>query len=219
MDSSTLSMQDDFESMLNRNDNIYKIENKKKCINNKIQKAKKNANLSDLFDMISKLVSMTLEEEFNVKFIPDEHSANLINPNEETHENYITFKVKSRKPRSELKPRHREEIIDKEPGKDRKGIIYGQLFDCYVLFTVYSYDYKIADIIMDKFEDMIFSYKGYIKDNGIAEMLFKEQLEDDTETIVKEQKFSNRRLLYYVEIEKLTVIFRETIEKVISNLS
>ena len=66
---------------------------------------------------------------------------------------------------------------------------------------------------MDKFEDLMIIYAGYFKKNGVGEIIFDKQYTDEDFKHLR-QTLSIRNLCYYVEIEKLTVIMRESIKTI-----
>lgn len=178
-------------------------------------KAKKSANLYDFIEMVGKIVSRAMVED-KVEFVFDEGKRLSNDPNEEIDHPYITYKVISRKPMKELKPREREstisELVDSKKDK-RQGRIYGQKFKSYIQFNIIASEYTQADRVMNVFEDLIFSYTHYFKMNGVAEILFEEHLTDKDYDIYR-QNLSVRNLVYYVEIEKLHVMFDSDIEGV-----
>lgn len=207
----------DFEAMLQRQqdieEGIYKneydvIRSNPDSIR---QTAEKSASIGDLIAMIDKLVTLTMP---NVDFIPEEGKVLSMDAMKDFDRPKITYKIISRKPKGELKPRVRETIeTDGKNGEDRLGQVCGQKFECLVQFNIFTSVYKEAEEVMEKFEELIFSYTGFFKKNGVAELLFKEQITDDFYERLRET-LSVRNLIYYVEIEKLTVIFKEKIKEI-----
>ncbi|PTY92887.1 hypothetical protein [Heyndrickxia sporothermodurans] len=178
-------------------------------------KANKSANLQDFIKMVSKIVSMALKKQ-KVEFIPDEGKRVLVDPNEKIDHPFITYKVISRTPKGELKPRERESLIAEDVAKDadgRQGRVYGQKFKCYVQFNIIASEYSEADEVMNTFEDLILSYAHYFKKNGVAELLFEKHLTDENFDIYR-QTMSVRNLQYYVEVERLTVVFDSEIKDI-----
>lgn len=178
-------------------------------------KANKSATLQDFIKMVSKIVGIALKKQ-NVEFVPDEGKRIIIDPNEEITHPYITYKVISRTPKGELKPREREHLISEEvhrDGEGRQGRVYGQKFKCYVQFNIIASEYNEADEVMNTFEDLILSYAHYFKKNGVAEILFEKHFTDENFDVYR-QSVSVRSLQYYVEVEKLTVVFDSEIEDV-----
>lgn len=207
----------EFEAMLQKQQDvesgIYKNEyNVLKSNPNSIQQtADKGASLGNLIEMIDKIITLTMP---NVDFIPDEGKVLSMDAMKDFNKPQITYKVISRKPKKELKPRVRETIeSDGKNGEDRSGQVCGQKFECLIQFNIFASVYKEAEEVMEKFEELIFSYTGFFKKNGVAELLFKEQTTDDFYERLRET-LSVRNLIYYVEIEKLTVIFKEKIKEI-----
>ncbi|WP_025115887.1 hypothetical protein [Lysinibacillus fusiformis] len=176
-------------------------------------KANKSANLYDFIQMIGKVVSKAMNED-QVEFVFDEGKRLSNDPNKKIDHPYITYKVLSRKTLMELKPRERESSISEVAQSDkdkRHGRIYGQKFKSYIQFNIIASEYTQADRVMNVFEDLIFSYTHYFKMNGVAEILFEDHL-TDKEYDVYRHFLSVRNLVYYVEIEKLHVMFDSDIE-------
>lgn len=207
---------DHFEELLNNRDDIFN--NKKKDItvlandtNTIQQKADKSASIFDLIQMIDKLITLTMPK---VKFLPDEGKILDLDMMSNFDEPVITYKVINRKPKAELKPRVRETIVEKvDNGEARVGEVYGQKFECLIQFNIFASVYSEAEEVMEKFEELITTYTGFFKKNGVAELFFKEHATDDFYQKLRET-LSIRNLIYYVEIEKLTVIFKEKIKEI-----
>lgn len=201
------------EAVTNITDNATVQTNERKKI--PPLRANKSANLYDFIQMVGKIVSRAMAED-KVEFVFDEGKRLSTDPNEEIDHPYITYKIVSRKPIKELKPREREstisEVVDVQKDK-RQGRIYGQKFKSYVQFNIIASEYTQADRVMNVFEDLIFSYAHYFKMNGVAEILFEDHLTDKDYDIYR-QNLSVRNLVYYVEIEKLHVMFDSDIEGV-----
>ncbi len=142
-------------------------------------RAEKSASFDDFIEMVSKLVCLTMEDQ-NVEFLPDENKHVIIAPDMKTDKTYITYRLISRIPEREIKPMAREEIIEPGINKDdeRYGLIYGQRFDCIVQFNIFASEYIIANKVMRNFEEMIFSFTGYMKSKGVQSILFKGQSTD-----------------------------------------
>lgn len=113
----------------------------------------------------------------------------------------------------------RETVVEKTNGDDsRIGEINGQKFKSTIQFNILADDPNIADQIMNRFEEMISVYTGFIKRQGIAEIVFKKQI-NDTDYNILRQILSVRSIQYYVETERLTVIFKEKIKEIETMLS
>lgn len=181
-------------------------------------RAKKSASFEDFISMVSKICCIVMEDlPYEVIFVPDENSFNIEVPDIQINKVFITYKLISRTPRREIKPMQRESIEEStDTQKDaRSGSIYGQKYKCEVQFNIFASEYKIANEVMKMFEDMIFSFTGYMKENGIENILFSGQL-TDTDYDIFRKTISVRNLRYHVDTENLMVIFSEKIQSVIT---
>lgn len=176
-------------------------------------KANKSTNLFGFIKMIDKLVTITMKD-LGVKFIPDEGKSLQLSSEEKLDSPMITYKLIDRKPKGEIKPRFREDFIEEgEDGEQRIGEIYGQKFQCHLQFNVFASVYTTAEQVMERFEDLMVTYAGYFKKNGVGELVFDQQFTDEKYEVAR-QTLSIRNIRYYVEIEKLTVIMRESIKEI-----
>jgi len=179
----------------------------------KILKANKNATLEDFISMVAEVLRKTLEKH-NAVFVPDE-GAIINDPHERLEQSHILYQVISRIPKKELKPRHIESITEKIDDKNNRrfGENWSQRQECLVQFDVVACDYATANKVMNIFEDTIFTYAGYFKNNGVAEIYFKKYFTDKNLDKYR-QWLSVRSIQYYVEIEKLITVFDTTIEDI-----
>ena len=176
------------------------------------QKADKGATLYDFIKMVDKLVELTIP---NAKFIPDEGKVMTLDAMTNFDCPVITFQVLKRKPKKEIKPRLREmlnEVTD-DTSTQRTAEIWGQKFECQVQFNVFASVYSEAEQVMENFEETIIKHAGFFKRNGVAELFFEEHITDSHFDTLRES-LSIRSLIYYVEIEKLTVMFKEKINEI-----
>lgn len=206
----------DFEDLLQEQiDMERRITEKQYTTLNKVrtkpQKASKSASLNDFIKMVDKLVTLAMP---SVKFVPEEEKVLTTDAMKDFNSPVITYKLISREPKEELKPRVREVISEEdELNESRLGQVFGQKFKCLVEFNIIASVYTEAEEVMEKFEDLIITYAGFLKKNGVSEILFNKQITDDYYTKYRET-LSIRNLIYYVEIEKLTVIFKEKIKDI-----
>lgn len=207
----------DLETLLKEREEIKKIPPKELEIlstpntTSTKQKADKSANLFDLIKMINKLVTITMPD---VLFIPEEGKVLATDAMNKIEKPFITYKILSRIPKKEIKARIREDIEEISDDEDKRaGEVWGQKFECNIQFNIFASVYDKAEEVMEHFEELITSYTGFFKKNGIAEILFKKQYTDESYVNLRET-LSVRNLCYYVEIEKLTVIFREKIKEI-----
>lgn len=173
------------------------------------QQSKKGTTLEGFIKMLAGIVTKAMKNS-NVIFEPYEGTRIKVDQSYPVDNTYICYEVLYRKPFKELKPRERQEVLDVDPdGKARQGRIWGQRFECLVQFTIMSPDYESANKVMDTFEDIIFNYTSYFKENGVAEILFDNQITDHNYDIYR-QAMSIRNLHYKVWIEKLYAAFDNT---------
>ena len=172
------------------------------------------ASLDDLMLMISKLVSKTMKK-LKVEFSPDEGDRPSADASKALDHPYIFYELITREPKTERKPRSREEIVEitADDGSRRQGRIWGQKFKCIVQFNILACDYKTANKVMNDFESLIFNYTAFFKKNGVAEILFERHFTDKNLDPFRES-MSIRTLQYYVEIEKLFTEFVSDISNV-----
>lgn len=172
--------------------------------------ADKNANLFDLVKMVNKLVMLTMKK-YKLEFVTNESKILKIDPMEPLNNSYVTYRVLSRKPKDAKKPTYRE-TLENENGELYE--VWGQKFKCQVMFSLITDNNEKSEEILSEFENMMFKYTGFFKKNGIGEIYYENETNDDKYTLLKETLYI-RNIIYYVEIEKLTVIFKETIKEVI----
>jgi hypothetical protein len=207
-----MSQIDDFESLLSSSQEPFGSGGVM-TTPSPIQTAQKNANLFDFVKMISMLVTTSLDD-LKAEFVPDEGREILLDPNKKIDHPYITYKVVERIPKKEIKARERQDITEQiDPEEQRIGAVWGQKFSCIVQFNIFASEYEAAEQVMERFEDMMLTYTGFYKKNGVGELYFKKQYTDEGYNTFR-QILSVRNLQYYVEIEKLTVIFKETIKQI-----
>lgn len=208
----------DLESLLNQKEFIQSYE-EKNILNCKPGTAKNmlradgTASLEDFIEMVGLIVEYAMED-VKVEFVPEENKKNFTDPDVAFNRPVITYKVIERKPKNELKPMPREEVIEKCDGQDRVGTVYGIRYDCKVQFNIFASEYKLANKVMDKFEELMISYAGYIKQKGVVDLFFINQYTDAEYNTFRET-MSVRNLEYYVEIEKLVVIFNEKVKDIL----
>lgn len=210
----------DFEDLLNQHaENMEKMEYneygdmKNGVFDSRILKADKTASLFDFIKMIDKIITLTMKD-LEVEFIPDEGKTLYLSSDFSVDHPIITYKVLSRMPKGEIKPRFREGFSRSLASPEEEvGEIYGQKFKCHLQFDIFASEYTVAEQVMERFEDMMITYAGYFKRNGVAELLFDQQFTDSHFESMR-QTLSIRNISYYVEIEKLTVIMRENIKDI-----
>ncbi len=178
------------------------------------QRSAQGADLDDLADMLAKLVSKSMRKS-KVEFSPNEGARPLTDASTKIESPRIYFSIIDSAPKNELKPRVREEINELTEDKlnRRMGTIYGKRYVNIVQFDIFAADYTEANAVMKNFEELIFNYSSYLKENGIAEIYLQKRFTDRNLDAYR-QHFSVRSLQYYVETEKLFARFGEVVESV-----
>lgn len=214
-------MYNDLENLLNEDikfakKNIKSVDSDEQDYDgyeSKILKSDKSASMLDFLRMLENVIKLTMSH-LKVEFIPEEGKVIYLANDQPLDHPLITYKVLDRKAsRKEIKPRHREAFVENDYHSDRIVEIYGQRFGCHLQFNVFASTYVIAETIMEEFEKMMLTYAGYFKKNGVGEIVFDRQFTDDNFETVR-QTLSIRNFSYFIEIEKITVIMRETIKEI-----
>lgn len=181
------------------------------------QQADKNCDLDDLFAMINKLVVKALKKD-NVEFNPDEGARFVVDQQVPINHPIIQFDVISYEPKLELKPRVINQFIEESDDKNdrwkRHGQVWSQRFKCVIQFNIIGSDYITANKVMRDFEELMFRYAGYFKQQGVAEIVFKSRFSDKNYDYYR-QNLSVRSLQYYVEIERNYVSYDTDISGVL----
>lgn len=203
--------QDELAILLQEKEERTKIATNKNL--QKPLKARANASLTDMIALLIKLCDRSLQS-YKAVFNPDE-GAVIKDVDKPLEHPVILYEIIDRKPKLELKPRQSEEIIETEEtdGGKRLGRIWTQRFSCVVQFNVIASDYQTANAVMNILEDVILTYTGYLKSEGVAEIIFKRQFTDKNLDKYR-QRLSVRSLQYDVEIEKITTLFDTTISEI-----
>ena len=138
-------------------------------------KATKNAALEDFVSMLAEVCSKAMKQ-WNAELNPNE-GAVLKDDDKTLDHPVILYEVVNRVPKFELKPRQMEEIVEEEDdhGNKRNGRVWSQRFSCVVQFNVVASDYSTANAVMSTLEDTIFTYTGYFKSKGVAELVFRDR--------------------------------------------
>lgn len=181
------------------------------------QQADKNCDLDDLFAMINKLVTKALKSD-NVEFNPNEGARFIVDQQVAINHPIIQFDVISYEPKFELKPRLLNEFMEESDDKNEKwrrhGQVYSQRFKSVIQFNIIGSDYITANKVMRDFEELMFRYAGYFKQQGVAEIYFKSRFSDKNYDYYR-QNLSVRNLQYYVEIERNYVSYDTDISGVL----
>lgn len=105
----------------------------------------------------------------------------------------------------DVKPRYRTTI--RHPYMNDEYVeLRGQIFDCMVQFEIYAVSQDEADLLVERFDDFMMTYKGYLKYMGVQEILYYQQLRDE---VVQDSRYpiACRPLQYKMRFEKITPVF------------
>ena len=215
-----IDKNDDFETLMRARDEHAKhyiersslIQQQTKSVSERYT-ADSNCSCFDFIKMVQRLVNKSLNE-YNIDFSSDRLRYKITDPQIELDHPAITYEIISRKPDNELKPRIRETIYD----NDAKmiGNIYAQKFECIIQFNVFASVYDLADEVITNFENMMIKYAGYFKRNGVNELLFEEELQDDKYNLFR-QVVSVRNIRYRIRIENIYNNLSEIIDDAVIN--
>ena len=208
---------DELEFLINnKEDDIQKHLNgieKNKEINSNRYTSDKNCSLFDFIKMVQKLVTLSLKE-YSIDFSSDRLKYKITDPQIHLDNPVITYNTISRKPLKEIKPRIRDTVMNQE--LNVIGDIYAQKFDCIVQFNIFANTYDVAEEIMSEFEKMMIQYAGYFKRQGVGELLFEEELDDEKYDLFR-QIISVRNIRYRVHVENMYPCLNEIIEDIIAD--
>lgn len=127
----------------------------------------------------------------------------------------IGYRLFKKRPTREVKPRLREQFWNPDNVDDYVQI-WGQLFDHQVEFEVLADTPRGSEQLADLFEDFMFEFKGYLKQNGIKELLFRDRT--TMESLI-ERGMYGQRLTYVVTLERLREIHSDRIKKINTTLT
>ena len=141
-----------------------------------------------------------------------EDSASVILPQ-------ITVEMNTREPAEGmggLKPRL-VDIINEEDGNGNLTgdafLLYRQWFDCNVEFNFYGRNSKETRELQKKFETLITVYAGYLKRNGISEIVFEQEVSGKCSLNFVETR-PMRCIYYYVRLESITPVRQSLINEI-----
>lgn len=177
------------------------------------QRADKGCSCFDFIKMVQKITQLDLER-YHIDFSSDRFKYKVTDPQIELENPIITYQTISRIPMGEIKPRIRDVVNDDD--NHLAGNIYAQKFNCTVQFNIFASVYGLAEEVMNNFENMMIRYAGYFKKNGVAELLFKEELSDSNYDLFR-QVISVRNIRYIVHIEHLYTDIGRIIDDVTIN--
>ncbi len=109
------------------------------------------------------------------------------------------------------------DIIDEE---DEDGnptgdafLVYRQWFDCNVEFDIYGQNNKQARQLQKKFENLLAVYTGYLKRQGVSEILFEREVSPKN-SLNYDESAAMRCIYYYIRLESIIPIRQSLINSI-----
>jgi hypothetical protein len=138
----------------------------------------------------------------------------------------ITYTLKEMQPgvisrdgTREIKPRHRGTFKQDVNGTGPRVVeVFGRIFDSKVVFEIWEENNTKATNLATKFMDFMDMYIGYIKSQGVKEVIFR-NYSNNTESGQWRDNIVCRSLSYDVRFEHLNEVPSDVIEKVTGRVS
>lgn len=105
-----------------------------------------------------------------------------------------------------------EEDDDGNPTGDA-FLVYRQWFDCNVEFDIYGQNNKQARQLQKKFENLLAVYTGYLKRQGISEILFEREVSPKN-SLNYDESVAMRCIYYYIRLESIIPIRQSLINSI-----
>jgi hypothetical protein len=119
----------------------------------------------------------------------------------------------------EIKPRHRATFRNNNNDESPRIVeVYGRVFDCKVVFEIWEENNTKATELATRFMEFMDMYTGYIKSQGVKEVIF-EKYSNDTMSGQWRDNIVCRSLTYYLRLEQLFEKPSDVIEKVTASVS
>ena len=176
--------------------------------------ADKKLSISQFFAMLKNMIKKTNKD---WQIIPEAGINTSVS--DENNTPIITYKIHKRVSgeRSARKPQKKQSY---ENTNQEKGMIveYSQRFESIIEFGIYGNTYEEADDTREKFEEFLIDYLGHFRKQGVLELVFEEQTEDEAIEI-RGQDLSKQTLRYFLRTQVVRKSTRSTIEKIETDLS
>ena len=92
-------------------------------------------------------------------------------------------------------------------------LMYRQWFDCNVEFNIYGRTNAEARKMRKKFENLLSVYAGYLKRNGVSEMMFEREVSPKS-SLNYDESTPMRCIYYYIRFESITPIRQSLINSI-----
>lgn len=115
-----------------------------------------------------------------------------------------------------LKPKLVDIVEEKDSDGNETGdafLIYRQWFDCNVEFNFYGRTNKEARQLQKRFENLLTVYTGYLKRQGVSEILFEREVSPKS-SLNYDESTPMRCIYYYIRFESIMSIRQSLINNV-----
>ncbi|WP_422661751.1 hypothetical protein ACK8P5_25695 (plasmid) [Paenibacillus sp. EC2-1] len=96
--------------------------------------------------------------------------------------------------------------------------LYRMWFDVLVDFKFYHATNREARLLLEEFEDFIFTYKDHFRDLGVSDIIWEEELPPQVVSRFGAKMLPERTLRYLVRIERITELRSKIISDVITDV-
>lgn len=178
-------------------------------------KAKGNTDIEGFTNRVKSLLDKSWEDgwgEFTIENPTGQDADNLNFP-------IVTFDVVKRIPSTGkigLKARPTEAILDPE-NADYTLILHRRWFDCIGEFTVFHRTNKEVRSLLTRLEMFLETYRGFFKDEGVSELIFKEEI-DPRLALKFKDGIPSGTLQYLIVIERIVVERTRTTKEIRSKI-
>lgn len=93
---------------------------------------------------------------------------------------------------------------------------YRMLFDCIVEFNFIDTTLTNCDTLMERFEEVMITYSGYLKEKGISEIFFLKEV--PSEYSLKKISCPSKCLYYYIRLERNKITRITDINKIVNTV-
>lgn len=125
---------------------------------------------------------------------------------------YIVYALESRTPTKDFpKPRVRETIKDTESGEDIEVSV--QVFNNLISFSAVHQNPRVAEEIIEAFEDFIQEHMSTFHENGISNIFYDRRYPDGRDARIG-QDLSVRKIGYLLILEKVTLVSYSRIQEI-----
>ena len=191
-------------------------------------RAEQSISFDEFIELLVKFEKALYEDQ--VKMSPDE-GATINDRDKPINNPYIFFKIISGKTINSIKPRLMENTIRRAPGHpeyrpdnkypvkeniEEEGVeVYRHAFEYILQFDIFASSYATANKVLKDFEELMYDYTGYVKSRGVNELLYDQRLTDESNVQYRE-KYSVRSVRYILRIDKIFVVTRKLIERLLN---